>query len=83
LTFTRARAAESPVAATRDLCAQIKAKAANRSIREQWWACKTAAMVWVKMAILLAFGPPISDRVDELCVGFYRMVKQTTMKKPR
>jgi glycosyltransferase involved in cell wall biosynthesis len=81
LTFKRARVAESPVAATRDLCAQIKAATANRSIREEWWACKTAAMVWGRMAIFLAFSPPIRDRVDELCVGLYKRVKQTTMKK--
>ena len=79
VTFKRARTAESPVAATRDLCAQIKAVAANRSIREQWWARKTAAMVWGRMAIFLAFSPPIRDRIDELCIR----VKRTMMKKRR
>jgi hypothetical protein len=83
LTFMRARAAESPVTATRSLCAQIEAAAANRSIKEQLWARKTTAMVWVKMAILLAFSPPVSDRVDQLCVRLYRSVKRLTMKKQR
>jgi hypothetical protein len=83
VTFVRARRAESPVAAARDLCAQVKAMTANRSIREQWRACRSAAMVWCRMAIFLAFSPPIRDRLDELCDGLYRRVKRMTMKKQR
>ncbi len=83
LTFTRARTAESPVAATRDLCTQIRAAAANRSIREQWWALKTAAMVWGRMSISLAFGPAISDQIDELWAGLCGRVKRATMRKRR
>jgi hypothetical protein len=35
------------------------------------------------MSISLAFSPPVSDRIDDLCVRLYRSVKRMTMKKQR
>lgn len=62
LTYTQARAAESPVATTRDLCAQIKTATAKSGTREQRWVRKIVAMVWGQLALSFASDPATSDR---------------------
>jgi len=62
LTYTQARAAASPVAATRDLCAQIKAATANSSPQEQRSMRRMMAMIWGRMALSLAADPAVRNR---------------------
>ncbi len=55
-------AAESPVSAARDLCAQIKAATPASVVMRQWWARRTIAWTWAEVARVLEFCPRASER---------------------
>ena len=60
--WKQARKTASPLSTTRDLCAQVKAAIAPRSIRRRWWMGKMLAEIWAEIARSLAAGSEARKR---------------------
>jgi len=60
--WKQARKTASPISTTRDLCAQVKAAIAPRSIRGRWWGRKMLAEIWAEIARSLASGHQRGER---------------------